>query len=452
MSVAVSSLRDFVLHLRPAALDASPFDQPDRSSRTNQLFGIGEESTLHFDAMAAELVRGQPRRLLRLRGLDPEDLELDWEEDLEKVDSLETDMATRVAMMNPLYWLSGHYEGYGQAAVAPYWARQRGPVRHRHLPLATASNIVLALRKYDGVTDIAAHAGLGPGPRSRGALRFRDGKPHLLGHGLLHGIRGAPDGMSNGRTGRLAACAPGRLARARQTLFVGVTLFSMFFGAGNLILPPLLGAQAGGEPAGHRRLLRDRGGPSRPGIVAVALAGTLRELAARVHPGLCARLRRLGIPCDRAVPGDPRTASTAFEMLSPLLRDGLPVERRAPRVLRCVLRARRSSPCTPGAPHAPARPRHRPRLILPDRARCGSRRRPRCCDRAGARRPRRGVAPYDGNAAVQGVPHGLPDHGPSRLADLWPRHRGERAGLGRARRPGRHARGVPREARLRACS
>ena len=31
----------------------------------------------------------------------------------------------------------------------------------------------------------------------------------------------------------------------RQSLTVGITLFSMFFGAGNLILPPLLALQAG---------------------------------------------------------------------------------------------------------------------------------------------------------------------------------------------------------------
>ena len=31
----------------------------------------------------------------------------------------------------------------------------------------------------------------------------------------------------------------------RQRLLLGFTLFSMFFGAGNLIFPPHLGAQAG---------------------------------------------------------------------------------------------------------------------------------------------------------------------------------------------------------------
>ena len=45
--------------------------------------------------------------------------------------------------------------------------------------------------------------------------------------------------MSSGR--RAVALRPGQL------LAVGGMLFSMFFGAGNLILPPLLGLQAGDQ-------------------------------------------------------------------------------------------------------------------------------------------------------------------------------------------------------------
>ena len=153
MSVTVSSLRDFVLHLRPATLAASPYDRPDRSSTINQLFGIGEESTLHFDAIAGDLVQSNLDAYAACEDWE-EDLELGWEEDLEKVDSLETDMATRVSMMNPLFWLSGHYEGYGQAAVAPHWRVNEG-LFDTDAPLATASNIVYALRKYDGVADVA---------------------------------------------------------------------------------------------------------------------------------------------------------------------------------------------------------------------------------------------------------------------------------------------------------
>ena len=134
--------------------------------------------------------------------------------------------------------------------------------------------------------------------------------------------------MGNGETlaSRGGAAAPARLT-ARQTLFVGVTLFSMFFGAGNLILPPLLGAQAGEEslPAILGFFVTGVGLPVL-GIVAVALSGTLRELAARVHPAFSrvfVALVYLAIGPCLAIP---RTASTAFEMLSPLLGDALPLE------------------------------------------------------------------------------------------------------------------------------
>ncbi len=113
----------------------------------------------------------------------------------------------------------------------------------------------------------------------------------------------------------------------RQTLFVGVTLFSMFFGAGNLILPPLLGVQAGTSvlPAFAGFLLTGVGLPVL-GIVAVALAGTVRELSDRVNPVfsrifVAAVYLAIG-PCLAI----PRTSSTAFEMLAPLLPEGAPLE------------------------------------------------------------------------------------------------------------------------------
>ena len=38
--------------------------------------------------------------------------------------------------------------------------------------------------------------------------------------------------------------------RGKKLLLIGFTLFSMFFGAGNLIFPPYLGAQAGTPASG----------------------------------------------------------------------------------------------------------------------------------------------------------------------------------------------------------
>ena len=113
----------------------------------------------------------------------------------------------------------------------------------------------------------------------------------------------------------------------RQSVLVGVTLFSMFFGAGNLILPPLVGFQAGSEgvPAMVGFLLAGIGLPVL-GIIAVALAGTIRDLASRVHPVfasvfVAAVYLAIG-PCLAI----PRTSSTSFEMLQPLLPAGVPLE------------------------------------------------------------------------------------------------------------------------------
>lgn len=120
-----------------------------------------------------------------------------------------------------------------------------------------------------------------------------------------------------------AGAARGATLSARQSLFVGVTLFSMFFGAGNLILPPLLGVQAGSDaPAALLGFLVAGVGLPVLGIVAVALSGTLGELAARVHPTfsrIFVALVYLAIGPCLAIP---RTASTAFEMLAPLLPQG----------------------------------------------------------------------------------------------------------------------------------
>lgn len=105
-------------------------------------------------------------------------------------------------------------------------------------------------------------------------------------------------------------------------LFVGLTLFSMFFGAGNLIFPPFLGAQAGNATftsmigfaisAICLPIL---------GVVTVALSGGLPNLAGRVN-GKFAFIFTLLIylsigPCLAI----PRTASTSFEMaVTPFLK------------------------------------------------------------------------------------------------------------------------------------
>ena len=73
--------------------------------------------------------------------------------------------------------------------------------------------------------------------------------------------------------------------RGKKLVLLGFTLFSMFFGAGNLIFPPHLGAQAGANlwPAFAGFAVSAIGLPIM-GVAAVANAGGLDRLASRVHP------------------------------------------------------------------------------------------------------------------------------------------------------------------------
>lgn len=112
--------------------------------------------------------------------------------------------------------------------------------------------------------------------------------------------------------------------RGRKLLIVGLTLFSMFFGAGNLIFPPFLAAQAGTAvwPALMGFLVSAVGLPVL-GVIAVSRAGGLERLAGRVHPWFAmvfTILIYLSIGPCLAIP---RTASTSFEMtVLPVLNGG----------------------------------------------------------------------------------------------------------------------------------
>lgn len=112
---------------------------------------------------------------------------------------------------------------------------------------------------------------------------------------------------------------------ARDGLVVGVTLFSMFFGAGNLILAPLLGVRAGSQtPEALLGFIVSAVGLPVLTIAAIALSGTVGKLADRIHPifsKVFAAATYLAIGPFLAIP---RTATTSFEMVRPLLPEGTP--------------------------------------------------------------------------------------------------------------------------------
>ena len=71
----------------------------------------------------------------------------------------------------------------------------------------------------------------------------------------------------------------------RNRCVIGFTLFSMFFGAGNLIFPPLLGAEAGSStiPAMVGMLLTAVVLPALA-VISVAKHDGLKNLAGSIHP------------------------------------------------------------------------------------------------------------------------------------------------------------------------
>lgn len=101
----------------------------------------------------------------------------------------------------------------------------------------------------------------------------------------------------------------------KDTILIGLTLFSMFFGAGNLIFPPYLGTNAGSNflPAFIGFALSAIGLPVLA-VVAVTKSGGLKNLISRVHPTfsfIFILILYLAIGPCLAIP---RTASTSFEM------------------------------------------------------------------------------------------------------------------------------------------
>lgn len=111
----------------------------------------------------------------------------------------------------------------------------------------------------------------------------------------------------------------------KKLLLVSLMVFSMFFGAGNLIFPPQLGQLSGTNiiQAMGGFLISAVGLPILA-IAVVAKAGGLHILAKRVHPRFALAFTLLIYLSIGPFLGIPRAASLAYEMgISPFLSDTL---------------------------------------------------------------------------------------------------------------------------------
>jgi branched-chain amino acid:cation transporter, LIVCS family len=111
----------------------------------------------------------------------------------------------------------------------------------------------------------------------------------------------------------------------KEIMAIGLMLFALFFGAGNMIFPPLLGQQAGTNvlPAIIGFLLTGVGLPLL-GVIAIAKTGDLHSLANRVHPLFALIFPFILYLAIGPFFGIPRTGTVAYEMsVTPFLSESM---------------------------------------------------------------------------------------------------------------------------------
>jgi len=102
----------------------------------------------------------------------------------------------------------------------------------------------------------------------------------------------------------------------KDILITGFALLAMFFGAGNLIFPPMLGLQSGEDlPWAILGFIATGVGLPFLGVTAVALAGgDLEFIANRVHPAFSKIITTISVLCIGPLLAIPRTAATTYEV------------------------------------------------------------------------------------------------------------------------------------------
>lgn len=98
-TVTITSIADFTEALKNVSKGIAAFDQLDCGQGENILFGYGDGSGAHFDAILAGIVAGSV-------------YEEAFNADLTRQDTLGKTVDVRLNMYNPMYYLSSYYTGY----------------------------------------------------------------------------------------------------------------------------------------------------------------------------------------------------------------------------------------------------------------------------------------------------------------------------------------------------
>ena len=151
-TVKITSVKDFVTHLKNATKGVGAFDDTGLSQGENKLFGTGDSDALHFDATIAALLKANTAEYASYSDWDASVVQA-YEDGVNSKDSLGTTSQVRQDMYNPLYYLSSYYGGYGKSTVAKYW-RIRTGIEQSDTALTTEVNLALALEADSRVSNV----------------------------------------------------------------------------------------------------------------------------------------------------------------------------------------------------------------------------------------------------------------------------------------------------------
>mgnify|MGYP002741879240 CR=1 FL=1 len=159
-TATITGLQGFVTSQKNASKDVGAFDGVGRAQTENLVMGSGE-SKQHFSSLSREVISKGQSRYSGLSGWNKDYGVAAYEKDLATKDSVGTDMVTRVAMYDPLYYLTQDSKGRGSSTIAPAW-RIRTGIAQGDTASTVEVNLALALQQAGaGNVDFATIWGQG---------------------------------------------------------------------------------------------------------------------------------------------------------------------------------------------------------------------------------------------------------------------------------------------------
>jgi hypothetical protein len=151
-TATISSVADFVNHLKNPSKSVAAFDDLNRSQAENNVFGNAESESLHFDFVLADLLTKNQNSFASFSDWKSSYVDA-YSTDLKAVDKLGNNIQYRMNMYNPMYYLLDYYDGYKTSTVAEHWRINTG-IDQGDTATTVEMNLALALDNYKSVKDV----------------------------------------------------------------------------------------------------------------------------------------------------------------------------------------------------------------------------------------------------------------------------------------------------------